>query len=226
MKTIIELMQAEMSDNILCQSDLEYDASELEKYEGWFLWMCRESETSLLLLSKERYEQYLEKEPYRFNIYRDQEASLCSMDFFKDHDGAKYYLGFSSPDNPKLLRIEYDMVKTLYHVTYDELFRKTIRRHQDEYAVAKKPLPIKFVCSLSYVKECLRKSEEVNGNLLEKLKSKRHYVRNHKDEWIEIGKDWSKHSFTFAVIHIENGGRVCTLNGGIIFYDDKWHSHT
>lgn len=63
---------------------------------------------------------------------------------------------------------------------------------------------------------------EGGDSLLQIIKGFRRYERSAVNEKVVIDSDWSSNSFSFW--HERNG--ECLMNGGILFYDGKWHSHT
>lgn len=59
-------------------------------------------------------------------------------------------------------------------------------------------------------------------SLLQILRGFKRFGRGAVDEEVVIGRDWVSNDFSFC--HNRNG--ECIMNGGILFYNGKWHSHT
>lgn len=199
----------------------KYDMELLDNYDGKFLWFVAPTHAHLARIDEQHLHELMCKPSGERFIYallqNNSTADVCLA--VNTNDIVFYY------DGDKMFQITHDEARHIWKAIKDfTFFQWTVRTG--------KPLPksmrvpIKFNCSLSYVKEQLRFSAENGYNLLEKLKHFRSYMKLNSSHAIHIGRDFAEHSFTFASCYAEDGDTHCCLNGGLIFYGGKWSVHT
>ena len=199
----------------------KYDMDLLENYDGKFLWFVGSAHTHLARIDEQHlYDMMCKPSGERF-IYallqRNNTNDSCLTVLV--NDAIFYY------DGDRMARITHDEACRIWKAIKDfALFQWVVKTGKPLPKSMK--VPIKFNCSLSYVKEQLRFSAENGYNLLEQLKHFRHYIKLNSSHAIYIGRDSANHSFTFASCYEEDGDSHCSTNGGLIFYDGKWSIHT
>ena len=204
------------------QSDFyKYDMEILDGYDGKFLWFVASSHTHIARID----EQFMHDElckPYgeRFVyalVQNNTTADVCTA-INTDKELVFYY------DGENMVRVFREEARRIWKAIKDftlfewQMMGKQLPKDMN--------IPIKFVCSLSYIKEQLKFNEQIGGNLIEQLKHFRNYRKLNGSHTIEIGRDFADHSFTFASVYREDGETKCSINGGLIYYDGKWNTHT
>ena len=202
------------------QSDFyQYDMDVLKEYDEAFLWFVGESHTHLAKIGEAYLSNITSSEHGLFAILQRNTTADAVIGYNDPNELVFYY------DGTDLVKISREEASHLWKAVRSfALYTWTLHNGMlpDNFRI-----PIKFGCSLSYVKEQLRLNAETNANLLEIFHRLRTYRKINSTHRLEIYKDFEEHSFTFAFMYKnENGEERCGLNGGIIYYSGKWNIHT
>lgn len=224
---IIELMQKELVDKKLCINDFELYKKSLDGYEGPFIWLYREYGTCIMKLGAELFRKF-ERQNFRLAAFRDIRFTMASVLYYAEYyEEAKIFFY----DGETLRKSSVEELECFCRTVMGSYVEYLKEKYPEEFAVCNKRIPIKLNCSISYLKECLKKAEELrDSSLLNCLKQKRNYTRYAVNQWVEIGRDFAPHSLTFCEVSEVDGDLVYGLNGGIIFskyaQENRWSSHT
>lgn len=205
------------------QSDFyKYDMEILDGYDGKFLWFVAPSHTHIAKIDEHYMHDELCKpygERFVYALLQNNTTADCCTAIDTDKELAFYYDG---EQMVQVFHVEAHRIwKAIKDYTLFEWRMMTGKQLPETMNI-----PIKFICSLSYVKEQLRFNKEIGGNLIEQLRHFRNYMKLNSTHVIEIGRDFADHSFNFASVYYEDGEKKCSINGGLIYYDGKWNTHT
>lgn len=200
------------------QYDL-HSLSELETPE--FFWSVRETGTELLVIDRSKMlERLRANEQCRFSFMRRPNQVVQNFLYFP---GVKtFHCGMHSDtleeiENPK------GAIYFVWNDTRRDLMyqmRKEFGDKEENYWHAYMRVNFR---SPDIWREIYKAIHTEGGeSLLQILKSFRGWERGAVNEEVIISGDWSPNSFSFC--HRRND--ECVMNGGILFYDGKWHRHT
>ena len=207
-----------------CRSDFfKYDLKELVGLDNpEFLWSVRSTGTSLMIIDGNAMMKRLRNnEAARFRFMQFPNEQCDSFLYFKPEKvfHCKNEIIIEIPT----LGYEND-VREIYEPVHTYLTQAVA----DEFGEAEakywwRSIPIKF-SSLETRRMVLSKMRAEGGeSLINCLDGFRRWSRLAVDEQIVISPEFGSNSdFYFA--QIRNGSVV--MNGGILFYDGKWHRHT
>ena len=224
-ETIIKQMNEVVRDMMTSfQTDFtKYDMELLENYDERFLWFVAPSHTHLARIGESYLSEIVSNEDGLYAaVKRNLTADVC-LGADSNEELVFYY------DGDKLERITREEARHLWNAVrswflHSWQVQNGMRELPDNFTI-----PVKFNCSLSYVKEQLRFAQEIGTtSLIEALKRFRNYNKINSSHRCEIGRDFVDHSFTFAFVYNDSktGEKKCNLCGGLIFYDGKWNTHT
>lgn len=207
------------------QSDFyKYDMEALENYDERFLWFVAPSHTHLAKIG----EQYLSdivdlsEEGLYAVLQRNTTPDACVNSLSKD-DLVFYY------DGDQMTQITIEEAKHLWEAVrswslYSWQLQNGMCALPNDFTI-----PLELSCSFAYLKDQLKYAREIGtSTLVDALKRFKHYQKINSTHKCVIGKDFSQHSFTFAFIYTDSktGEEKCSLNGGLLYYDGKWNTHT
>ena len=198
----------------------KYDLHSLSDYNTPdFLWSVRETGTSLLVIDRDKMLRKLrENEQCRFSFMQHPNLALHSFLYFPGVKTFHYVDGVMNEvehPNDSASDIWNDVSMYLQEIVNKEFGDKE-RKHWHSHMRVHFSTPTIWHSIYEAV------HSEGGDSLLQILKSFRDYERGAVDEKIVIAGDWSPSDFSFY--HERNG--ECIINGGILFYDGKWHRHT
>ena len=206
------------------QSDFhKYDMELLENYDERFLWFVAPSHMHLARIGENYLNEIVNTEEELYAVVkRNMTADVClAIDNSKEL--VFYY------DGNKLEKVTRMEAKRLWEAIRSWL----LHNWQIQNGMCAIPsdftIPIKFNCSLSYLKEQLRYAKEIGTTtLMDAFKRFRTYNKINSTHKCEIGRDFADRSFTFAFSYNDSktGEEKYSLCGGLIFYDGKWNVHT
>lgn len=228
-KEIIEQMRKRLGPGRFAQSDFEQDLNYIENYEGMFFWLSRENGTSLIKINPDYVLGTMTETPENDPKTAERFRIFWFKDFYTFIFSALYWSGESKIyfyNGVELTEINEEKAKDIWAAMYGDLYETFKKKYAKEYEVAHKKLPIHFKCSLSYVKNWLRKAEELGDtSLINGLKRLRAWGRCAINQEILVFKDYSDGGFYFE--EMVNGH--CRLNGGLLMTSsngNRWSMHT
>lgn len=224
---IIDKICGEVENNRYRQKKIENIEAYLKGYDGSFMILIFNYDVDVLKINKELF-RFASVDTMRIMVFRDIRYALQSFTYYgENYPDARcfFYNGY------ELKKYSYEEAKRIVCSFLEPYIDYLRELHPEENKACKKRIPIRFHCPLSYVKECLKKAEELgDSSLLDCLKQKRNYSRVAVHQYIEVGRDFAPYSFTFCDIHAHEDRTVYGINGGIIYsgYSDsnRWSSHT
>lgn len=184
-----------------------------------FFWSVYEYGTQLLIIDRnkmlERLHQY---EEYRFSFMQHPNLPLCNFLYFRGVKTFHHNNGIMSEiENPKyFVSSIWDSVSKFLQEVTDKEFGDNERKYW------KAPIRVSFASPQIWRSVYKAIHKESGDSLLRILKSFKRQERRAVDERIEIAGDLYPNAFSFY--HERNG--KCIMNGGILFYNGKWHKHT
>ena len=192
---------------------------ELETPE--FFWSVRETGTQLLVIDRDKMLKLLRtNEQCRFSFMRYPNQALQSFLYFP---GVKTF--HCDKNSGTLDEVEHP--KGALYSMWSPIRKEFMQKMREEFGDKEEKY------WHSYMRVHFRSSDiwreiykaihsEGGESLLQILKSFRSWERGAVNEEVIVSGDWSPNSFSFY--HKRNG--ECVMNGGILFYDGKWHRHT
>ena len=198
----------------------EHDMKSMKDYDERFIWIVGRSHTHFIKLG-EKYLTDAMKDEYclyamcQGNTYADAIIFGGGMTYMDDR--VHYY------DGDELMEIEMREAQNIWKAVRE--WALWIWKTQN----GMKPLPSDFKIRMSFV-ECGKRiynllHSEKASNLLEMLKWRRSGFKNCASDCIKVYVE-SENSLYFERGHYSDDGWKCTLNGGILYYDGKWNTHT
>lgn len=194
-----------------------HSLSDLETPE--FFWGVRETGTQLLVIDRnDMLKRLRENEQCRFSFMRHPAQAPHNFLYFPGVKTFHYDNGvMNEVEHPKgAVYGVWNSVRKYLQDTIDKEFGDKEREHWHSY------MRVHFSSSDIWCEIYKAIHSEGGESLLQILKSFRSWERGAVKEKVVISGDWSPNSFSFS--HTRNGERV--MNGGILFYDGKWHRHT
>ena len=210
-KCIIDEMRSYLSENENCINDFEkYDINELEENLEPFFWMVRECGTSLCHIGPSRMNNLFRNEASRFQIFRDNDAPIASLKYWKDNGKVFFFDGF------QLVNITPADIDVIYANIWHGEIERLKEKHPAEYEMRNKPLEIRME---EQVAERLEKSKEFANSIMDTsledcLTRLSKHSRLGIDHYIGLFPDFSKHGYIFC----EYLNNECRMNGGIIYH--------
>lgn len=206
------------------QSDFESDKNMLENYQGAFLWLVAPSHTYLSLIGPEHLSELLKSER---GLYAMTQSRL-SADYYFANVHTEDYVFYYDGEGDNIECITADEARRIWSVTKSAALFNYKQMHGADSIPTSFKVPVKVCCGITYLKEQLAFADSIGDTTLRELLHD--FQRNYKLDStcrVELYKDFTEHSFTFAeVIDETNGGWRVIYNGGILYYNGKWHRHT
>lgn len=206
------------------QSDFhKYDMELLENYDERFLWFVAPSHTHLARIGENHLNEIVSTEEGLYAVVkRNVTADVC-LAVDNSEELVFYY------DGDKLEKVTRVEAKRLWEAVrswslYSWQLQNGMCALPNDFTI-----PLELSCSFAYLKDQLKYAREIGTTtLVDTLKRFKHYQKINSTHKCVIGKDFSQHSFTFAFIYTDSrtGEEKCSLNGGLLYYDGKWHTHT
>jgi len=206
------------------QSDFhKYDLELLENYDERFLWFVAPSHTHLARIGENHLNEIVSTEEGLYAVVkRNVTADVC-LAVDNSEELVFYY------DGDKLEKVTRVEAKRLWEAVrswslYSWQLQNGMCALPNDFTI-----PLELSCSFAYLKDQLKYAREIGTTtLVDTLKRFKHYQKINSTHKCVIGKDFSQHSFTFAFIYTDSrtGEEKCSLNGGLLYYDGKWHTHT
>ena len=203
------------------KSDFEvHDMNSMEDYDERFIWLVGRTHTHFIKLG----------EKYLTDSLKDERAlyAMCQGNTYADVVISGSGMSYSDDE--------------LYYYDGDELTQIEMREAQNIWKAIKlwalwmwkvqngmKPLPSDFKIRMSFI-GC-RKTiynllhSEKASNLLEILKCRRSGFKNCATDCVRVYVE-SENSLYFERGYYFEDNWKCTLNGGILYYNGKWNTHT
>lgn len=210
-------------DEVVKQNKSDFYKYDLHALSDWntpeFYWSVYASGTQLLVINKDGMLKNLrENERKRFHFMQHPEHPLYSFLYFTGVRTFHYKDGvLNEIEHPAVtVNSAWNEVSKYLQNIIDKEFGDKERK----YWHSRMHVNFSTPNILHHILKAIH--SEGGKSLLEILRSFRSWERGAVDETIVIGGDWSPNSFSFY--HGRNG--KCVLNGGILFYDGKWHRHT
>ncbi len=223
-ESIIKQMHEIVRDTMTnFQSDFEADKKTLEDYDGRFFWSCAATHTRIFLIDAKHIMQWIEDRRGLYALLQGRFMPDYMTQVVANDEHLFYYDG----ESEYMTLISIQSAVGLWKVTKDAVIAHYTLMHGENSIPKSFKIPVKFVCSLGYVREQLKFAEEIGTDSLKNLLHRfRNWAMLDDTHYIEVSKDFSERSFTFASISVKDGEETCDMNGGILFYDGAWHMHT
>ena len=210
-------------DEVVKSHKSDFYKYDLHNLSDWntpeFFWSVRRTGTSLLIIDDvAMLERLRESEKHRFSLMQHPELPLYSFLYFPGEKTFHYKDGvLSEIENPKDVVTEAwnGVSKYLQDVVDNEFGDK-----ERKYWGARMLVQFSSIDIWRLVNKAIH--SEGGDSLLQIIKGFRRYERSAVNERVVISSDLLSNGFSFY--HECNG--KCIMNGGILFYDGKWHSHT
>lgn len=198
----------------------KYDLHSLADLETpEFFWSVRETGTQLLIIDRNAMLKRLrENEQCRFSFMRHPAQAPHSFLYFPGVKTFHYEYGaMNEVEHPKgAVYSVWNDVRKYLQDTINKEFGDKEREYWHSY------MRVHFSSSDIWRKIYRSIHSEGGESLLQILKSFRSWERTAVNEKVVISGDWSPNSFSFC----QTRNDECAMNGGILFYDGKWHRHT
>lgn len=208
-----------------CKTEFyKWDLKELTQMDEQapFLWSVREAATTLLSIDAEHYMKRInESEGFRFTFMHSPYVYVDNFATTSKWGGRSFYY-----NGNELQEIPIDKAGNFAKDVFSPVIEKLKAYVNDSFAKKdgdyEAKLPIRFSCKDTWLKALHLAKTSEGEKLLTILRSKRNMCRVAKDQYVLIGNDFDEKSFTFG----EYVNDECVLNGGILYYNEGWHSHT
>lgn len=221
---LISAMKKELYDSSSCKQDFnKYDVESVKLNPEPFIWCVYPYGTVFTSIGPTETLLRLKNECNRLHLLRDINAPLMSLQYYAEHYKPTDYKMFYF-DGLDFKSVTYDEVIEIYTQIWVPYIKEELAKHPEEQEVFDKPLKIVFSDkALKQKVKCEEKQRELgNTSFSDILDRLSHWIRQAVNHEIRVGVDFADYSFTFA----EYVNDRMRLNGGIIFYNDKWNVHT
>lgn len=223
-KEILDQMRSELFDTHWCKQDFEkYDIKELEDSWEPFFWCVREGGTSLVHIGPTRMGEYMANQTCRFAWFREENAPLMSIIYWKDPSYKFFYW-----DGFVLKQVHREDIEDIFMNIWRSEYERLMEKYSDEFDLRREPLQIRMTDEIKKRYDAtVGLGIELNDHSLEDcIERLSHYTRCAIDHYVEIYGDFAKNSFGFC--EWVNGQQ--RLVGGIIYSDyvneNRWSIHT
>lgn len=210
---ILEQMKSYLGDNGWQERDFSIDQDALEGKNEPFVWLVRNSGTSLLLLGKSM-EIKMDGERFRMRVFKDKLFPIRNILFWaKNEDSRVYYYDYLD-----LREIRVEDVEKLYLSMWGDYIEELKERYRDELDALWKPIEVipKYDCR-RHLEEQLTFAKSMNDESLQRIIDRLgNRERDAVDHKICLYKN-GQHEFYIA----EKVNGEMTSSGEIVFHENK-----
>lgn len=207
------------------QSDFEIDKKSLKDYDGKFIWTVAASHTHLAKIGGDYILDLLighEDRGVYAMLQRNFDADAILSSSWCCEDLVFYYDG----KDDLMVEIQADEAQRIWDAIRDSALCSWKRLTKRELPKSFK-VPVRFSCGRKYVLEQLRFADSIGDKTLrDRLEWFHNYLKINDSHYIQVGRDFTEHSFTFTEIATIDGEERVIMNGGILYYSGAWHRHT
>lgn len=219
---ILEIMRSHIGDNRYREYDFAIDQDALDGKNEPFLWLVRDSGTSLAFLG-ETLERKTREECFRIKVFRDRLFPIQDILFWlRNKDSRVFYYDFLD-----LREIRKEDAEKLYLGMWNDRVERLREDHPEEIEALGRPIEIirMYDCD-RHLEGQLEFARSIGDGSLHRIIDR---MRNHEraavDHKVYLYKQGDRDFYFEEKI---NGRMV--LNGGIIFHknksDNRWEHHT
>lgn len=224
-KIIIKQMAEVVRDTMTSfQTDFtKYDMEAMENYDDRFLWFVAPAHTHLAKIGEQYLGDIIGSEEGLYAVLQRNTTPDALLGVDNNEELVFYY------DGDKLEKITRSEARHLWGAIRGWMLHSWQVQNKMSALPSDFTIPVKFKCGYSYIKEQLNYAKEIGDDTLKAIFERfKHYSKVNSSHRCEIYRDFAAHSFTFAFLYnnSKTGEEVCSLNGGIIYYDGKWNTHT
>lgn len=219
-REIIKQMTEIVRDTMRMFTDdfYKYDLNSLENYEERFIWQVAPSHTHLSKIGEQYLTEMLGTEEGVFAMCQRNTTPDAVLHYMWGDEELVYYY-----DGDMLRQITLHEAQHIWEAVRSwALFMWQVQNKRELPNDFK--IPVHLNGSRKFILELLHDTEK-SANLMEALKSRRGGIKFNASEKVEIYVE-SPTSLYFERGYMYKGDYRRGLNGGILFYNGKWHTHT
>lgn len=219
-EAIIKQMTEIVRDTMRMFTDdfYKYDLNALKDYDERFIWQVAPSHTHLSKIGEQYLTEMLGTEEGVFAMCQRNTTPDAVLNYMWGDEELVYYY-----DGDMLRQITLHEAQHIWEAVRSwALFMWQVQNKKELPNDFK--IPVHMNGSRKMILELLHDTEK-SSNLMEALKSRRGGIKFNASEKVEIYVE-SPTSLYFERGYMYKGDYRRGLNGGIIFYNGKWHTHT
>lgn len=197
----------------------KYDMEALKDYDGRFVWIVAPMHTHLCKIGEEYLMDTLRSEEGVYAVCQRNTTNdfyLYSKDRLYEDEIVFYY------DGDKMEQISFEEAKRIWEAVRSWALFMWQTQNEKELPTNFK-IPVHFIMCGKIIRKLLE--SEKAANLLEEISRRRNGMKVNHTDCVNIYVE-TLDSLYFEKICKLNGESHRLLNGGIIYYNGKWHTHT